>query len=253
MFATKPAQKEAQHQARKVTRRPAESVLESSAKAYPESSPESSSDRWQLTPESFQALLAALDRHEARAVVRYQRLHQRLVFFFMRHRAIHPEDLADICLNRLARKLLDSQNIDNQNSDSQRIENIEAFTLGIARMVLREDQAGHLRTQRAFSEWTRNKSLPVATSHEDGEKLDIMERHFSSLPESVREMLSSYHLGRGVARIERRQRLAQDLGITIGALRKRVFDLQAQLRHKVEKGRDHSLRDAPESTRIEGG
>ena len=193
-------------------------------------------DRWQLTEESLSALLEALAPTEPQAVERYQRLHERLVFFFMRHRAIHPEDLADIAINRLARKLADGDSIDN----------VEAYALGVARMVQCEDQAGSLRHQRIVTEWTRNESLSAPTSHEDEDKLDIMEEHFSALPQSSQEMLSSYHLGRGTARIQRRQQLANDLGISIGTLRKRVFDLQAQLRLRFEKGRELSLQPQEE-------
>lgn len=198
-------------------------------------------DRWQLTAESFSALLAALDpappgtssrerfssaSHQRHiAVERYLRLHQRLVFFFTRHCAIHPEDLADICINRLARKL----------ADGEAIENIEGFSLGIARMVQREDQAGHLRNQLAISLWMRNESPSRSASNDEEEKLERMDRQFAALPESTRRMLAGYHLGRGTARVERRKQLADDLGISIGTLRKRVFDLQAQLRRKFGK------------------
>jgi DNA-directed RNA polymerase specialized sigma24 family protein len=194
--------------------------------AHHQSRPEAAADRWQLTEETFSALLAALDPSVPRAVERYQRLHGRLVFFFMRHRALSPEDLADICINRIARKL----------ADGESIVSIEAFTLGIARMVLREDMVGSLRAERAFSEWMRNESQTPSTTEEEGQRIEAMERHLAALPPSSRQMLADYHQGSGQARIRRRQQLAHELGISINTLRKRVFDLHAQLRFRLARG-----------------
>jgi DNA-directed RNA polymerase specialized sigma24 family protein len=180
----------------------------------------SNKDRWQLTQETFACLLAALHMEETQAVKRYERLHGRLILFFMRYRSSYPEDLADQVVNRLACKI----------SEGQSIANIEAFALGIARMVALEEQARTLREQRLHLELRRNELNNELTSNKREIALRAMEEQFTALPATARGMLVRYHGGRGIKRIRERQKLAEEMGISIGTLRKRIFDMQALLR-----------------------
>jgi DNA-directed RNA polymerase specialized sigma24 family protein len=187
-------------------------------------------DRWQLTNETLSYLLAALHPEENLAAARYQRLHGRLVLFFMRHCATLPEDLADKVLNRVARKL----------AEGQRLENIEAFALGVARLVVHEDRARTLREQQCFFELERNGSNAEDTTSDCKDQLQVMEEQLAALPISAQSALALYHKGRGVQRIQARRKLAEELGISIGTLRKRIFDLQTQLRFKL-KNHEHKI------------
>jgi DNA-directed RNA polymerase specialized sigma24 family protein len=182
-------------------------------------------DRWQLTQETLRCLLQALNKEERQALDRYQRLHGRLIFFFGRYRFVSPEDLADQVVNRIARALL----------DGREILNIEAFALGVARMVAREEQSRLFREMQSHLELQRNRSSVGHTSGEREETFDIMETQFTSLPKDAREMLRHYHEGAGIKRIRAREKLAAELGISIGALRKRVFDLQTMMRAKLSR------------------
>jgi hypothetical protein len=162
---------------------------------------------------------------EEAAVERYRRLHGRLVLFFMRHRSYHPEDLADQVVNRLARKL----------SDGLSIGNIEAFALGMARLVVREEQAQSLRERNCHLELCRNESVVQRTFNERENSYQWMENQLATLPVSQRSMLERYHEGEGIRRIRERQKLAEEMGLSIGTLRKRIFDLQAMLRIKLAR------------------
>ena len=180
-------------------------------------------NRWQLTEETLRCLLAALGTDEKRAAERYERLRGRLTLFFMRHRCVLPEDLADEVVNRLARIL----------TDSRPIANIEAFSLGIARIVALEEQTKSVREQSLFPEIQRNISQVHHTSSEEEIPFEAMETEWDALPAETREMLALYHAGSGSERIHTRQRLAAHLGISNGTLRKRVFDLRTLLRAKL--------------------
>jgi len=189
----------------------------------------SRSDRWELTQETFERLIRSLHADEDAAVERYQRLHGRLILFFMRHRSYHPEDLADQVINRLASKL----------AEGLAIANIEAYALGIARLVVREEQARNIQRERCYQELGSNESVAQRTLDE-GEisyqsREDLMESQLAELPVAQRIMLERYHEGRGSRRIRERQKLAQDLGLSIGTLRKRIFDLQSLLRIKLTR------------------
>ena len=180
-------------------------------------------NRWQLTEETLRCLLAALGTDEERATERYERLRGRLTFFFMRHRSVLPEDLADEVVNRLARML----------ADGRPIANIEAFSLGIARIVALEEQAKCAREKSLLPDMQRNRSQVHHTSGEEEIAFEAMETEWNALPAKTREMLALYHAGSGSERIHTRQRLATELGISNGTLRKRVFDLRMLLRGKL--------------------
>jgi DNA-directed RNA polymerase specialized sigma24 family protein len=187
-------------------------------------------DRWELTEDTFACLLRALGPNDELALARYTRLQQRLTFFFMRHRSVSPEDLADEVINRLARALF----------EGRLISNLEAFALGVARMVVREEHARTLREQHSYQEAHRNKITAEPTSIESDQEIQAREAGYEALPPSARQMLTQYHAGNGAIRINARQQLAQEMGITMGALRKRVFDLQAALRQNVRRSLGHS-------------
>jgi DNA-directed RNA polymerase specialized sigma24 family protein len=179
--------------------------------------------RWQLTDETLACLLRALHADQSLALERYQRLQQRLILFFMRHRSIFPEDLADEVINRLARAFY----------EGRAIASPEAFSLGVARMVLREEQTRLLREQRTYQESERNRKDITLTSSESDCEIEAQEAELAALPPAARSMLTQYHAGSGAERINGRQRLAQDMGLSMGALRKRIFDLQTSVRRSV--------------------
>lgn len=181
-------------------------------------------DRWQLTDETLASLLAALHPDEDLAAAHYQRIHGRLVLFFMRHRSTLPEDLADKVLNRVARKL----------AEGLKLESIDAYALGVARLVVQEERARTLQEQQCFFELERNGSNLELTHNECENQLQVMEKQLTALPVAARSALIRYHEGRGIQRIHERRKLAQDLGISIGTLRKRIFDMQAHLRFKLK-------------------
>jgi len=179
--------------------------------------------------------MSALDADESLAAERYRRLYERLVLFFMRYRFFYPEDLADQVVNRLARKI----------GDGFPIANIEAFALGVARMVAREEQARRFREQHCYLELERNGLTLENTSiereiTEREVEWQERERALTALPATTRSMLQRYHDGRGLARIRARQKLAEEMDISIGTLRKRIFDMQTMLRMRF-KARLHGV------------
>ena len=146
-----------------------------------------SKDRWQLTEETLACLLEALGRGGAHPLERYTRLQERLIYFFMRQRAGLPEDLADQTLDRLARALL----------EGRPVANLEGFALGVARMIVREEQARAMREQRVLAEVERNRTVTEVTPVEREFEMDVQQAEFESLPAAARGMLAAYHDGQG--------------------------------------------------------
>src|SRR5580692_9915969 len=82
----------------------------------------------QLTAATFDLLLTKLAPDPTQAGLRYEKLRTRLIAFFLRRMLPAPEDLADETINRLARRLF----------EGEQVASIEAYALGIARYVLKE-------------------------------------------------------------------------------------------------------------------
>ena len=96
---------------------------------------------------SLEALLTRLEASGESGAVGYEILRRRLVGFFRLHFAWRADELADIALERLARRLQEGTEVDH----------VAAYALGIARHVAMETQAKEQRQ--------RLSRLPIANWH----------------------------------------------------------------------------------------
>src|SRR5437667_10294044 len=62
-------------------------------------------NKWILTPDAFNRLLAWLSPEREEAGRKYEEIRKKLVLFFTKRAHREPEDLTDDTLNRIARKL----------------------------------------------------------------------------------------------------------------------------------------------------
>ncbi|MGB7171577.1 MAG: hypothetical protein WA374_06290 [Acidobacteriaceae bacterium] len=171
-----------------------------------------------LTQEVLDRLLLALGRDRDEAAVRYERLRERLVFFFARRQFILAESLADEALDRLANRL----------SSGERIEAPESYAYGIARLVAQEEARRSIREAEANRHYARNISS-VLDTQDEGEIHEAMEACLGRHSEEDRKLLTEYYTSRGRALIDHRRRMAEALGMTPNAFRKRVFRLRRTL------------------------
>jgi DNA-directed RNA polymerase specialized sigma24 family protein len=169
-----------------------------------------------LAPEQFEALLAALDADRTQAGERYDALHRRLVQFFGWENGSEPEALADEVMDRVARRICEGEPVTQP----------AAYAMGVARFVLREDQARARRNERALLEMPKRET-------EDARPMECLERCLGTMPEAARGLLMAYYSGDGGARIARRKQLAAELGIELNALRNRALRLRQQLERCV--------------------
>jgi hypothetical protein len=168
-----------------------------------------------LTQEALERLLLALGRNRDEAAARYERLRARLVFFFARRQFILAESLADEALDRLAVRL----------TTGERIEVLESYAYGIARLVAQEEGRRSIREADANRHYARNISSASDTQSER-ETQEAMEACLSQHSEADRKLLMEYYTTRGRALIDHRRQLAESLGMTPNAFRKRVFRLR---------------------------
>jgi DNA-directed RNA polymerase specialized sigma24 family protein len=174
-------------------------------------------ERWNLTPEAFEALLQTLGPDRGAAARRYEALRRRLIKFFSWERCTFPEDRADEVINRFARRL----------AGGEPIANPESYCHGIARLVVREAQLEMARQQETARQLHVLPALAAGPS--DGDR--CLARCLKTLEPAQRDLLLGYYEGEKSQRIQNRARLSMKLGITLNTLRNRAL----RLREKMER------------------
>ncbi|HZU24225.1 MAG TPA: hypothetical protein VFA04_01815 [Bryobacteraceae bacterium] len=171
--------------------------------------------KWVLSDEAFGALLDALSPDRDSAAARYETLRARLIRFFGWERCAASPDLADEVLNRLARRLL----------EGERIEAIDKYVYGIARLVLKESGA---RTQRTAAAMT-DLRLFAERQPEDSPEMPCVTGCLGRLSSEERDFILEYYSGDGRQRIETRKRIARRLDLPLNAVRNRALRLRERL------------------------
>ena len=166
-------------------------------------------------------LLLGADRNEAGR--RYEKLRRKLITFFQCHGSIHAEDAADEALNRVAEQI----------EGGQEIQNLSAYTLGVARLLLKESARRQIREAAILS---LRPGLMLAEPAEDPElRAHCLEKCLAMLPLETRQLMFQYCQGEWAERSARRKQLAIELGISPTALRIRVHRIRAELERNLRR------------------
>ena len=172
-----------------------------------------------LPSASVLALLLNLDAERTAAGEKYLRLRKNLVRFFETRGIVQSEEAADETLNRLAGKF----------GGGEQFENINAYALGIARMLA-------LELRKSPAQKTSNELPEIGVSPFDAEgdekelKLHCLDDCLKDLPTENREIIVGYYQGEKREKIENRERLAGKLGVPNNALRNRAVRLRDKLK-----------------------
>lgn len=189
---------------------------------------------WELTPETFASLLQCLDTDAERAAEKYVALRERLAKFFECRGCNATLDLADETINRVARRLNEGETI--------RATDPTPYFYGVARNVLREDQKNRNRQFLPLDELTppqHPRMDPSETDDQEAERqrldrlLDCLETCLEELPKETCQLLLDYHRDEKRARIKRRKEMAEQMGITVNALKIRVHRLRTTLGRRI--------------------
>jgi hypothetical protein len=175
--------------------------------------------RWEMNAEAFDALLALLDPDREKAGYLFERLRQKLLLFFDARRCSRSEDLADITLDRLARRAAEG---------TVQPGRVTAFCYGIAKHVIQEE-ARIERHEVGLESWM----MVVAEASDasgDEVRLACLDKCLDALPEKLRTMTLEFYRLSGRRVEENRKNFAKRLGLSHSALVLRVF----RVRHKLE-------------------
>jgi len=148
----------------------------------------------------------------------YLRLHKKLEGYFRTRGVADTAAAADEALDRAGRRI----------GEGAAVPNVDNFCLGIARFIIKEGWRFNTRESTAFLKFLEQYERASA---DQIDRLSFMKTCFEQLPQYDRNLLNSYCAApRGQARAKHRRELAENLNVTVSALRIRV----TRLRHGLE-------------------
>jgi DNA-directed RNA polymerase specialized sigma24 family protein len=181
-----------------------------------------------LTPDEFDKLLAWLHPEREHAAERYEIIRLKLIEWFEHHGSQSGDELADVVLDRVAKRLLQGEQIRGA-----------GYFLGVARNVFLES-----RSRSSTSPLSPFDELDPADSSSpeqlllDSEDADAYRRRVASMVRCLRELppdelrlLREYH--REDAR-GKRETIAERLGISTAGLYTRVHRLCKRLAARLD-------------------
>jgi RNA polymerase sigma factor (sigma-70 family) len=176
------------------------------------------STNWNLDQAAFDQLLAWLAPDPEQAGHIYEHIRQKLIIVFTTRRCLFAEDLADETINRVTRRLSQIKN--------HYVGNPSHYFFGVAKKVYLE----YLRRLALQKQAT----LPLKDTEMVEELMfERLEQCISQLSRKDRELILTYYQGGGRSKINHRKWLAEELGISISALRLRVHRIVCNLREKL--------------------
>jgi RNA polymerase sigma factor (sigma-70 family) len=166
-----------------------------------------------ITKELFDSLLEWLDPDREVAGRKYETIRAGLIRIFISKGFADAEDLADETLNRVGKKLPDV------GEDYGRK---VAYGHGVARNIMRETW----RRKEIATDRIPERSVQAAATTD---RHDCLLKCLKRLSEERRELILDYYLYDGQRKIELHRRMAEELGLTPGALRTRAHHIRAEL------------------------
>jgi RNA polymerase sigma factor (sigma-70 family) len=188
---------------------------------------------WGLTPEAFNKLLDWLDADRERAGQRYEELRRKLVSYFDRRKCLGSDDLTDETINRVARRITEDENILKEEPLK--------YCYGRAREVFLEYLRHPSRTQRTQSDvndlpQAQQPAIDPQTEADlytekcaQEQQEECLAECLGKLPPETRKLILQYYKGEQRAKINNRRALAEQLGISLNALRIRASRLRDEL------------------------
>jgi len=172
---------------------------------------------WVITQEAFDGLLTWLDPDRDRAAHKYETVRLRLIKIFSCRGCGEADDLADETINRVTSKLSEIA--------GSYLGDPALYFYGVANKVYLE----YLRRRPAL------EPPPLRESSDEIEaEYACLERCMDELPPESRRLVLQYYQDEKRAKIERRRKLADELGIAVNALRIRAHRIRQQLQQCVQ-------------------
>ena len=170
------------------------------------------------TKEAFDKLLRWLDPDREKAGEKYERIRFRLIRILAAKGCYDAEDLTDKTINIVVSKI--DWLLENYKGDPT----LYFYAVG----------------KKIFLEYRKKKPVP-ATPPPDPDSLEIervcncLDQCLEELPQHDRQLALRYQQGEKRERSANRKRLADELGISVNALRIRMYHIHSKLRESMER------------------
>ena len=174
---------------------------------------------WHLTDQAFNSLLSALSGDRDAAADEYLRIRSSLTRYFAVRGIPSADSAADEVLDRLARKLADGAEIDV----------VGTYAVGIARMVVLELHKLPEFKSISDADERLTRNVDSLETGEDETRLACLDRCLARLSDSNRDLIVRYYSSEKREKIDTRQRLADNLGVSPNALRNRAVRIRRKL------------------------
>jgi len=173
-----------------------------------------------LSKNNFERFLQTLDSDKDKAAEKYLRMRSGLESFFEWRDCENTEELTDIVLDRIIKKIIAGETI----------ENIEAFSVSIAKFVVLEHKRKAARnTDLVEISGTENFAETFESEDLKKRNLECLRKCLAKLPDKKRRLLIEYFDTEETTMIPKRKTLAEKLELNLNSLRIRVSRLKSKL------------------------
>jgi hypothetical protein len=177
-----------------------------------------------LTPDAFEKLLRWLDPDREKAGEKYERIRFRLIGIFSCRGCYYAEDLADETINVVAKKI--DWLLENYEGDPA------LYFYGVSKKIYHV----YLKTKPV------PELPPLPDKSEIEQQCSCLDRCVDKeLSQAERDLVFRYHEKEKGEKIRIRKQIAEELGISLNALRIRVYHLHSRLRPCIEHCLRHLL------------
>ena len=175
--------------------------------------------KWSLTQEAFDRLLTLLSSDRDTAADRYLEIRRNLVRLFEWRGCSTPDDYADETINRCAKKI----------GEGEEIRDLTTYSIGVARMLLREMGRERLRAMRSLDEVAEPHVFPAEPQGDQEERAECLRRCLTQLSAGNRSLILNYYHGEKGDKINNRKNLMRLLGVSASTLRMRALRVREAL------------------------
>lgn len=175
--------------------------------------------KWSLTQDAFDALLESLGPDRNAAGKRYLEIRRNLVRLFEWRGCSTPDEYADETINRCAKKI----------AAGEEIHDITTYSIGIARMLLRERSRERDKEARPLDQAPEPRTMPPELASDQELRLECLRRCLDQLTPENRNLILNYYQGDKGQKIEARKRLGELFGLAVGTLRMRALRIRERL------------------------
>ena len=181
---------------------------------------------WTLTPEAFERLLSSFDPDREHAGQKYENTRRKLLEFFEARGSYKPDEHADETFNRVARKIVEGEVIENLNN----------YCYGVARFLWMEASRGRTKEPIPIDPEHPPSTVSVAAEEEREQlrqkrerRLECLEECLRKSPDETRTFIVEYYREENGLKIEQRKQQAARLNTSLNALRLRASRLRREL------------------------